>query len=180
MRTFTRFACLVAPLVLLLTCATTAQGTDISGTISSTLVITEDSQLVGDVTCVVVNAPCIKFGASDITLTLNGFTITGPANPANPSTGCASPSLVAPEDGIQVVGQHDVAVLGPGLVQKFRRHGIRLLGSTKVQVVHVTASDNCFSGIILTGTTDSDIEENVSVRNSGGSVGTPGPACGGT
>lgn len=160
----------------LFVCAGRVQATDISGTISTTLTIFEDSQLVGDVTCMVVDAPCIKFGAPDITLTLNGFTITGRAN-LNPPTNCTSTTVFAPEDGIEVVGQHDVAVVGPGLVQKFRRFGIRVLGSTEVQVMHVTASDNCFSGIILTGTTDSDIEENVSVRNA---IGSNGFACGGT
>jgi hypothetical protein len=174
MRTLTRFVCLVAPLILLLVCAASAQGTEISGTISTTLTIFDDSELVGDVTCMVVDAPCVKFGAPDITLALNGFTITGRANPP---TNCTSTTVFAPEDGIQVVGQHDVAVLGPGLVQKFRRFGIFLGASTKVQVMHVTSSDNCFSGIQVSGTTDSNIEENISVRNAGGSAGF---SCGGT
>jgi hypothetical protein len=153
-------------------CGAGAQATDISGTISTTLTIFEDSELVGDVTCMVAGAPCIAFGAPGIKLHLNGFTIT---DGANPSSNCASSSFT--EDGIQVNAQHDVAILGPGLVQKFAGLGISLLGSTKVKVRGVTASDNCFSGIFLFGTTDSDIERNVSVRNSIGSKGSP---CGGT
>jgi len=149
-----------------------AQATDISGTVSTTLTIYEDSELVGDVTCMVAGAPCIAFGAPGIQLRLNGFTIT---DGANPSSNCASSSFI--EDGIQVNAQHDVAILGPGLVHKFAGLGISLLGSTKVRVEGVTASDNCFSGIFLFGTTDSDIERNVSVRNSIGSKGNP---CGGT
>lgn len=53
-----------------------ASAADIRGTISSTLIITEDSQLVGDVTCTVTGAPCIAFGASGISLKLNGFSLT--------------------------------------------------------------------------------------------------------
>jgi parallel beta-helix repeat protein len=163
-------------LFALFICGTRAKATDITGTISTTLTILKDSQLVGDVTCMVADAPCIAFGAPSIKLRLNGFTITGRADPP---AGCISTSTynVQPEDGIAVVAQHDVAILGPGLVQKFGRHGIRLLGSTKARVKGVTASDNCFSGIILTGTTDSDIEKNVSVRNA---IGSNGFACGGT
>ncbi len=162
----------VFPAFVLFVCAARAQATDISGTISTTFTIFEDSELVGDVTCMVAGAPCIAFGAPGIQLRLNGFTIT---DGANPSSNCASSSFI--EDGIQVNAQHDVAILGPGLVHKFAGLGISLLGSTKVRVEGVTASDNRFSGIFLFGTTDSDIERNVSVRNSIGSKGNP---CGGT
>jgi len=149
--------------------ATPAEAIQISGTISSTLTITDDSELVGDVTCTVAGAPCIVIGASGIKLRLNGFTITEDITGCTPATSF--------QDGIDVVGQHDVAILGPGLVQKFGGLGIFLGGSTRVRVEGVTASDNCFSGILLGGTTDSDIERNVSVRNSIGSEGAP---CGGT
>jgi hypothetical protein len=168
-------ACLVALLVVLIVCAPTAQATEISGTITKTLTIYEDSELVDDVTCTVMEPPgnpCIKFGASDITLKLNGFTINGPATPPD---GCTK--TFSPDDGIAVVEQHDVAILGPGLVQKFGRHGIFLGNSMRVKVKGVTASDNCFSGILLGGTTDSDIEKNISVRNAIGSQNFP---CGGT
>jgi hypothetical protein len=159
-------------LVLLLVFAAGVEAAQIRGTISSTLTITEDSELMGDVTCMVAGAPCINLGAPGITLRLNGFTITDGANPSN---NCASSTFA--EDGIQVNGQHDVTILGPGIVQKFAGLGISLLASTRVRVEHVTASDNCFSGIFLAATTDSDIERNVSVRNSIGSQGNP---CGGT
>jgi hypothetical protein len=158
----------------LFVCAGIAQATDISGTISTTLTIMDDSELVGDVTCMVVDAPCIKFGAPDITLRLNGFTITGRADPP---ANCTNTTDFVPEDGILVAAQHDVAVLGPGLVQKFRRFGVFLSGSTTVKVKHVTSADNCFSGIQVSGVTDSDIEENVSVRNA---IASAEFACGGT
>jgi hypothetical protein len=151
-----------------------AAAMDISGPIPSTLTIFEDSQLVGDVTCTVANAACINFGAPDIKLRLNGFTVTGRADPP---ANCTNTTDFFPEDGIAAVAQDHVAVLGPGLVRKFGRHGIFLARSAKVKVKRVTSSDNCFSGILVSGVTDSDIEENVSVRNA---IASGGFACGGT
>jgi hypothetical protein len=103
-------------------CAGNAKPKDIGGTISSTLTLTEDSQLVDDVTCTVTGAPCIVTGArSHVTLELNGFTMTGQADP---QTGCSgAPSTFTPpavEDGIDVKAQTDIAIRGPGLIQRFR------------------------------------------------------------
>jgi hypothetical protein len=154
-------------------CAARVPATEIpGGTTMSTITISDDSELTGDITCMVAGAPCIAFGASGIKLRLNGFTIT---DGANASTTCATSNFS--EDGIVVNAQHDVAILGPGLVQKFAGLGIALLSSSKVKVKGVTVSDSCFSGIFMFATTDSDIERNVSVRNS---VGSQGNACGGT
>lgn len=165
-RSFTPF---VLSVFLLLVFPARLQATEISGTISSTLTITENSELVGDVTCMVVGSPCISFGSSGIKLRLNGFTITGSATDCTAAT--------ASTFGIVVTGHHNVAILGPGLVQKFAVFGVALNGANKVRVEGLTTSDNCFSGIFLAGTTDSDIEKNVSVRNSIASKGNP---CGGT
>jgi hypothetical protein len=145
------------------------QAAEISGTYSTTLTIYDDSELVGDVKCMVSGNPCIQFGASDIKLRLNGYSIT------EEITGCTSGT--SSQDGIDVAGVHDVAIVGPGLVQKFGGFGIGVFGASKVKVEEVTASDNCFSGIILVASMDSDIERNVFVRNSSGSEGAP---CGGT
>jgi len=153
----------------LFVCGPRAQATDIMGTIDTTLTIYDDSELRGDVTCKVMQNPCIAFGASDIKLRLNGFKIT------EETAGCTSNT--SSQDGIDVVGFHDVAILGPGLVQKFGGFGIFVQGTTRIKIEGITASDNCFSGIILVGTTDSEIERNVLVRNSIGSEGAP---CGGT
>ena len=149
--------------------ATPAEAIQISGTISSTLTITDNSELVGDVTCTVAGAPCITFGAPGIKLRLNGFTITGTSAGCTPAT--------SSDDGIDVIGLSDVAILGPGLVQAFGGFGIFLFGDSKVRVERVTISDSCFSGIFLGDTTDSDVEKNTSVRNSKGSENGP---CGGT
>lgn len=124
--------------VSLVLTAGTASGADISGPISSTLAITEDSQLVGDVTCTVVGGPCIQFGASGITLKLNGFIITGRSDATTPD--CRGETR---EAGIFTNGRRGVIITGPGVVQRFRMHGIRIAGrSTRVLVERVTASSN--------------------------------------
>ena len=61
-------------------CAATGVAANISGTITATRTIMENSKLVDDVTCTVTGAPCIAFGASGLTLDLNGFSITGLAD----------------------------------------------------------------------------------------------------
>ncbi len=76
----------------------TAYATDISGTISSTLTIAENSKLVGDVTCTVVGAPCITFGVSGLTLDLNGYNMVGLGDAV---TGCSG-NQSANEAGILV------------------------------------------------------------------------------
>ena len=58
-----------------------ATAEDISGTLSATRVIVEDSRLVGDVTCTTTTTPCLQFGAPNITLHLNGFMVTGSSQP---------------------------------------------------------------------------------------------------
>ncbi len=149
-----------ASLVLI---AGTASATDIRGTISSTLTIADNSQLVGDVTCSVTGAACITFGAPGIALKLNGFSITGQGDAA---TGCAG-SQVANESGIVVNGLRGAVIQGPGIVQRFRANGIMITGaSSRVLVTHVTAATNCLSGIIVQGaSSDNDIEANTAVRN---------------
>ena len=155
--------------VLLSTGTTNAK--DIGGPISTTLTITENSRLISDVTCTVSGASCIVIGAPSVTLDLNGFTITGLADP---QTGCNGPGSAVLEDGIDVNGQTGVIIRGTGIVQQFRRFGIRLLNSSGVTVTGVTTATNCFSGIFVNGTSDSLFENNISVRN-----GEPANACGG-
>src|SRR5688572_28646018 len=116
---------------------------DISGTISTTQTITNDSKLVGDTTCAVTGATCIAFGASGITLELNGFSLTGLGDSDN---GCAGQGTVG-EFGIDVNGRDGVVIRGPGLVQRFRQAGIRVNNSNGVTVAGVTVSTNCWSGI---------------------------------
>jgi len=165
----------------LFVCAGRAQATDISGTITSTLTISDDSRLMGDVNCNVplttadANgvASCIAFGASDITLHLNGHTLSGPVTPP---TNCSLPSDSTFGVGIYVNGQTDVKITGPGVVQHFERWGILLRSSSEVTVRKVTVNRNCWSGMQTILTSDSNFEENFWINNSAGSN---GAACGG-
>jgi hypothetical protein len=152
--------------------ASTASATDIRGTISSTVVITEDSQLVGNVTCTMTGTPCISFGASGIALKLNGFSITGLADPV---TGCGG-GQVAGESGVNIAGLRGAIVQGPGIIQRFRAHGIIVTGaSSRVLVTQVTMTTNCMAGIIVTGaSTDNEVVANIGLNN--GSSAAP---CGG-
>lgn len=138
-----------------------AKAADIGGTISSTRTITEDSQLVDDVNCVVIGGPCIVLGASGITLELNGFTVTGLGDSQTGCGGMGTPG----EFGIDVNGQQRVVIRGPGMVQQFRNNGIRINNSTGVTITGVTTATNCFSGIILIGGAEHVLENNVAVRN---------------
>jgi len=60
-----------------LACALNLHAGAISGTISSTVDVTEDTWLTDNVTCRVANVPCIRVAVSNIKLYLNGYTITG-------------------------------------------------------------------------------------------------------
>ena len=142
-------------------CERSAYAIDISGTIATTLTITEDSKLVADVICAVSGAPCIAFGAAGVTLDLNGFSLTGLADPL---TGCLGGGT-AGEFGIDVNAFNNVTIRGLGLVQRFRNQGIRVNNSNGATVSGVTTSTNCFSGIILIGGSGHLLENNVSVRN---------------
>jgi hypothetical protein len=133
--------------------------------------LSEDSRLVGDVTCQVTGAPCIAFGAPNISLTLNGFSITGLTDAV---AGCKGTN-VGTETGISTNGQANVGIRGPGLVQRFQGDGILFLGTVKGWLQGVTTSTNCQSGIRVNPTSSGiSVESNVSVRN-----GTPAAACGG-
>jgi hypothetical protein len=151
--------------------ASAAGAEDIKGTIVRTLTLSESSRLVGDVTCQVTGAPCIAFGAHDITLTLNGFSITGPNDPV---AGCKGTN-VGTETGINTNGQANVGIRGPGIVQRFQGDGILFVATVKGWVQGVTTSTNCLSGIrINPASSNISVESNVSVRN-----GTAAAACGG-
>lgn len=144
----------------------------VSGVITRTYVIVEDTDLTGDVTCDVTGVPCFSFGASGVVLRLNGFTITGKADP---NTACAGAPLTANEGGILTNSQHGVRVQGPGLVQRFRQHGVWVAGSRDVRVENLTASTNCGSGVFIAANAFGTLVEGVTaVRN--GSAAAP---CGG-
>jgi hypothetical protein len=152
--------------------------TEIHGVIPLTLTIMEDSRLTGDVTCEQPDGPCIRFGRANIKLSLNGFTMTGTAHDPTPLEKCATD--FAPRDGIQSTFD-EVQIEGPGLVQRMRRHGIALVGTSadpveKAQVKKLVSHQNCFSGIFMGSVNNTLVEEVVSARNSAASAFRP---CGG-
>ena len=171
------------PLFALTVCVNPARASKISGTITTTLTIFDDSELAGDVTCAVPLTvpganPCIAFGVDHIKLQLNGHSITGPVTPP---TGCSLPADAMYGVGIAAIGRTDVKIEGPGIIQHFERWGI-LLGltghpSTDVPLKKVTVYNNCWSGMQTLSTSDSTFEENVFVNDAGGSN---GASCGGT
>lgn len=166
-----RFARLLVLASAAIVIANTAGAEDIKGTVTRTLVLSENTRLVGDVTCQVSGAPCIAFGAPNIVLTLNGFTVTGPNDPA---TGCKGTS-VGTETGISTNGQANAGIRGPGVVRQFQGDGILFMGTTRGWVQNVTTTTNCMSGIRINPTSSQvSVESNVSVRN-----GTSANPCGG-
>jgi hypothetical protein len=146
---------------VLVVCPFAAEAAKISGTISATMMITENSELVGDVTCTVTGAPCISIASPHVALDLNAFTITGQSDPQTACSGGGTGS----ESGIVAVGQSSVTIRGPGIVQRFRGFGISLSNNTGSSVTDVTTSTNCFSGIFLNGGTLNEIDRNISIRN---------------
>jgi len=153
---------------------TQAQLDRVSGTLTRTYTIVVDTELTGDVTCAVADGtPCFSFTVPGVGLRLNGFTITGKADPV---TACGGTPTTG-EVGISTNGQSQVSVSGPGLVQRFRNHGVQVGGSSNARVEGLTASTNCGSGIFVLATSfDTLVQGNTSLRN--GST-TPGQACGG-
>jgi parallel beta-helix repeat protein len=164
-----------------LVCVRHAQATDISGTISSTVTIFDDSRLVGDVKCAVPltmadsigASACIAFGRDHIKLNLNGHTISGSVVPP---TGCSLGTDSTFGVGVLVEGNTDVKIEGPGVIQHFERWGILLRSASKITVRKVTATRNCWSGMQTGLTSDSNFEEDNWINNAAGSN---GAGCGG-
>ena len=162
-------------LFAVLMCLRTVQAMDISGTISSTLTITNNSRLIGDVTCTVVGAPCITFGGPGLTLDLNTFTMTGLADPSTTCSAGPTTFVVGMvEDGIELNAQANGTVRGPGIVQQFRGPGVFAIMSDNVAVTGITTANNCMSGILVGNGTNHTITDNIAIRNGSRSF-----ACGG-
>ncbi len=171
MRPLTAF---VAILVSLFLVSSASAADRVSGPITRTYVVVEDTDLAGDVTCDVGNnTPCFSFGAPNIELRLNGFTITGRGDA---TTGCGGATFNG-EAGVTTNSMSSVTVRGPGLVQRFRGDGVTVAGSRDARVEGLTVSTNCQSGIrVLATSFGTIVQANVAVRN--GSTGA-GLLCGG-
>jgi Right handed beta helix region len=162
-------------------CPEPAQPGGVAGVIPTTLTLTHDAWLACDVQCLQTDhRACIEFGRPNIKFSLNGFKMTGPANEPSRHQ-CSSATEFANEaDGIHSKFD-EVQIVGPGVIQRMRRHGIGLVGTpadpvSKAQVKQVTSHMNCFSGIFLFFTTETLVAEAVSVKNSANGQARP---CGG-
>ena len=146
----------------------------VSGVITRTYVVVEDTDLIGDVTCEVANnTPCFSFGAANVELRLNGFSLTGRADA---TTGCGG-GLANGEAGVTTSNQSRVVVRGPGLIQRFRGDGVTVAGSREARVENLTLSTNCMSGIrVLATSFGTLVEGNTAVRNGSSN---PNLLCGG-
>jgi hypothetical protein len=146
----------------------------VSGPITRTYMIVEDTDLIGDVACDVGNnTPCFAFAAPNVELRLNGFSITGRGDAI---TGCGG-TAAAGEAGVTTNSMAGVAVRGPGLVHRFRGDGITVAGSRDARVEGLTLSTNCMSGVrVLATSFGTLVQGNTAVRNGSS---TPGLLCGG-
>jgi hypothetical protein len=146
----------------------------VSGVITRTYVIVEDTDLNGDVACDVPNnTACFSFGAPNVELRLNGFTITGRGDA---TTGCAGGAANG-EAGVITNNQTGVSVRGPGLIQRFRGDGVTVGGSRDARVENLTLSTNCMSGVrVLATSFGTLVQGNVAVRNGSSN---PNLLCGG-
>jgi hypothetical protein len=165
----------IAVLVATLCLASTVRAADrVSGHLTRTYVIVEDTDLIGDVTCDVGNnTPCFSFGAANVELRLNGFSITGRGDAV---TGCGGAAFNG-EAGVTTSNMSGVVIRGPGMVQRFRGDGITVAGSRNARVEGLTLSTNCMSGVrVLATSFGTIVEGNVAVRNGSSN---PGLLCGG-
>jgi len=150
-----------------------AYADQVSGRITATYFLVEDTDLVGDVSCEVDNAPCFSFRASNIELRLNGFTVTGRADAV---TGCGGASFPT-ESGVSTNRSHGASIRGPGMIQRTRGRGIIVTGSNDARIQGLTVSTTCSAGILVAADSfGALIHEVVAVRN-GASA--PGNQCGG-
>jgi hypothetical protein len=146
----------------------------VSGTITRTFSIVANTEVTGDITCAVADGtPCLSFTVPDVELRLNGHTITGKGDPI---TGCGG-AVTTGEVGITTNSQRGVVVRGPGLIQRFRNHGVQVVGSDSARIEGITSSTNCGSGIFVPATSfNTLVQENTVVRNGSSN---PGLSCGG-
>jgi hypothetical protein len=146
----------------------------VSGTITRTFSIVVNTQLTGDVTCAVADGtPCFSFAVPGVELRLNGYTMTGKGDPV---TGCGG-AVTPGEVGITTNAQRGAVVRGPGLVQRFRNHGVQVAASDGARIEGITVSTNCGSGIFVPATSfNTLVQENTALRNGSSN---PGLSCGG-
>jgi parallel beta-helix repeat protein len=163
---------IVFAVVALAIIGSNAWADQVSGTLTRTYVIVEDTDLIGNVTCAVPDgSACFSFGASGVELRLNGFSVTGRGDAI---TGCGGTS-VATEGGVNTNSMNRVVVRGPGLIQRFRGDGIFVFASTDARIENLVISTTCQSGVRIAATSFNTLVQGItSVRSGNGTA-----ACGG-
>lgn len=111
-------------------------------------VITADTVLDSDLTCA---GEGIIIGASNITLDLNGHTLTGPGLTCNP---CVFPPGQSIPSGVRVEGRGGVTIKN-GYITGFV-YGIRLVNASDNIIDHVVATSSTFNGISLFSDSDNN------------------------
>jgi hypothetical protein len=150
---------MLAVLFALLPLARTAQAANISGTIATTMTITGNNELTGNVNCTVTSGSCIVFGAKNTQLHLNGFVITG--NNGSLIACTASTNVSA----IDTAKFDDAKIHGRGLITEFTGNGIVLSGSNS-EIHEVAITSVCFNGVVVSDGGDNNVNANRSQRNS--------------
>ncbi len=94
-------------------------------------------------------------GGDDITIDLNGFSVTGPSQNSS-------------KIGVMLTNTENVTVQGPGTISDFQA-GILSTGGKNNSISEIDFSDN-HVGVFVTSSTDSTIEDNRLTNNSIGIV----------
>jgi parallel beta-helix repeat protein len=141
-----------------------------SGIASCGQVVTEDVTLTSDLNC--SNGDGLIVGAGDITINLNGYSITsgngaGSQDPTTTSdTETGSPDLTTDYDGssgILVANADNVAISGLGEISGFSR-GVTFLGSSGGMLTDVQLANNDI-GAVVASSAGTEISRNTFTNN---------------
>jgi parallel beta-helix repeat protein len=128
-----------------------------SGVASCGQIVTEDVTLTSDLDC--GNGEGLIVGASDITINLNGYSISS-------GDDASSEDLSMDYDGssgILVSNADDVAITGLGEIIGFDR-GVTFMGSSGGQVTDLQLADNGI-GVLMSGSTETELSRNTITNN---------------
>jgi parallel beta-helix repeat protein len=129
-----------------------------SGVASCGQVITEDTVLTSDLEC--SNGDGLVVAASDITIDLNGYSITS----GEEADGSEDPATDYDGDtGIMVANADNVAIQGLGEIAGFSR-GVTFLGSLGGEITDVQFSDNGV-GVVASNSEGVEISRNTLTNN---------------
>jgi parallel beta-helix repeat protein len=129
-----------------------------SGVASCGQVVTEDVTLTSDLNC--GNGDGLIVGASDITINLNGYSITS-GNEAGSEEGLTTD--YDGNSGILVANADNVAISGLGEISGFSR-GVTFLGSSGGQVTDVQLASNDI-GSLMSNSEGTEISRNTLTNN---------------